>query len=55
MENSGVISKYDPKSYDSMLELCKTYNRAVDAYLKVRFKTIFYVQSVHRVKLKNWA
>ena len=35
MEISGVLSKYDPKSYDSMLELCKTYNKSVDAHLKV--------------------
>ena len=37
MEMSGVLSKYDPKSYESMLELCKTYNKSVDAYLKVRY------------------
>ena len=38
MEISGVLTKYDPKSYDSMLELCKTYNKSVDAHLKVRVK-----------------
>lgn len=50
MENSGVLSKYDPKSYDSMLELCKTYNKAIDAHLKVRFKTMFYIQSLHLLR-----
>jgi len=40
MEISGVLSKYDPKSYDSMLELCKTYNKSVDAHLKDRSSTL---------------
>ena len=35
IESAGPLSQYDPKSYDSMLSLCKTYNKAVDKYLKV--------------------
>ena len=35
MESSGVMTKYDPKSYDSMLTLCMTYNMAVDKHIQV--------------------
>ena len=36
MDTTGLLAKTNPLSYESMLQLCKAYNHAVDKLIAVR-------------------